>query len=84
MSHKPGYDSQQLQMYGYLKLPFMDTPHVTAESNFQHCLSIIDQLTGPFIFPQYLTGDIYAGFLQNELPDLLENVHLWTCLRIYY
>jgi hypothetical protein len=54
----------------------MDTPHVTAESNFQHCLSIIDQLTGPFIFPQYLTGDIYAGFLQNELPDLLENVHL--------
>jgi len=33
-----------------------------------------DQMIGPYIFPQLLMGDIYASFLQDELPALLENV----------
>jgi len=46
-----------------------DNPHGTVESNYQHrfsvnvwCGVIGDQLTGPYIFPQRLTGDIYATF----------------------
>jgi len=53
--------------------------------NFQHCFSINvccgvsgDKLIGLYIFPQRLTGDIYANFLQDELPALLENVPLQT------
>jgi hypothetical protein len=42
------------------------------------CGVIGDQLIGPYVFPQRLTGDIYANFLQDELPALLENVHLQT------
>jgi hypothetical protein len=37
-----------------------------------------DQLIGPYIFPQCLTGDIYATFSQDELPALLETVPLQT------
>ena len=51
----------------------------TVDSNYQHrfsvnvwCDVIGDQLIGPYIFPQHLTGDIYANFLQDEL--LLQNV----------
>jgi len=62
-----------------------DNPHRTVESNYQHhfsvnvwCGVIGDQLIGPYIFPQRLTGDIYANFLQEELPALLENVALRT------
>ena len=51
----------------------------------QHCFSINvwcdvigKQLNGLYIFLQHLTGDIYANFLQDELPALLENVPLQT------
>jgi len=54
-----------------------DNPHGTVESNYQHrfpvnvwCGVIGDQLIGPYIFLQHLTGDIYATFLQDELPAL--------------
>ena len=60
-------------------------PHGTVESNYQHRFSVYvwcgvigDQLIGPYIFPQRLTGDIYTTFLQDELPALLENVPLQT------
>ena len=59
-----------------------DNPHATVESNIStvnvRCVVIGDQITGPYIFPQRLTGDIYASFLQHELPALLENVPLQT------
>ena len=48
------------------------------------CGVIGDQLTGLYIFPQRLTGDIYTNFLQDELPALLENVPLQTLLQMYY
>ena len=60
-------------------------PCGTVESNYQHhfslnvwCGVIGDQLIGLYIFPQCLTVDIYANFLQDELPALLENVPLQT------
>ena len=68
-----------------------DNPHGTIESNYQHrfsvsvwCGVIGDQLIGPYIFPQRLTGAIYANFLRDELPALLENVPLQTRLQMYY
>jgi len=48
------------------------------------CGVIGDQLIGLYIFPQRLTGDIYASFLQDELPALLENVLLQTRRQMYY
>jgi len=48
-----------------------DNPHGTVKSNYQHrfsmnliCGVIGEQLTGLYIFPQHLTGDIYANFLK--------------------
>jgi hypothetical protein len=43
-----------------------------------------NQLSGPYIFPQHLTGGIYANVLQDELPALLENVPLQTRRQKYY
>jgi hypothetical protein len=37
-----------------------------------------DQLNGPYIFLQHLTGDIYVNLWQDKLPALLENVPLQT------
>jgi len=48
------------------------------------CGVIGDQLNGQYIFPQRLTGDIYANLLQDELPAPLENVPLQTRLQMYY
>jgi len=48
------------------------------------CGVIGDQLSGPYIFPHHLTGDIYANILQDELPALLENVPLQTRRQMYY
>jgi hypothetical protein len=68
-----------------------DNSHVTVESNCQHrfsvnvgCGVIGDQLIGPYILPQRLTGDIYANVLQDELPALLENVLLQTRQQMCY
>ena len=43
-----------------------------------------DKLTGPYIFPQRLTGDIYANFMQDEVPALVENVPVQTRRQMYY
>jgi hypothetical protein len=48
------------------------------------CGVIGDQLIGLYIFPQCLTGAIYANFLRDVLPGLLENVPLQTRLQMYY
>jgi len=48
------------------------------------CGVIGDQLVGKYIFLQHLTGDIYASFLQDELPAPLENAPLHTRGQMYY
>ena len=60
-----------------------DNPHATVESNFQQrvsvnvwCAVLDDQLIGSFILEGRLTGEAYLRFLQEELPQLLEDVPL--------
>jgi hypothetical protein len=72
-------------------LCYRDNPHGTLKNNYQHrfaanvwCGIIGDQLIGPYIFPQRLTGDIYANFLQDDLSALLGNVPLYTRRQMYY
>jgi hypothetical protein len=68
-----------------------DNPHGTDERKYQHrfsvnmwCGVIGEQLIGPYFSEQSLTGDIYANFLQDELPALIENVPLQTRRQLYY
>ena len=48
------------------------------------CGEIGDQVIGPYVFLQRLTGGIYANFLQDELPGPLEDVPLHTRRQMYY
>ena len=68
-----------------------DNPYGTVESNCLRrffvnvwCGVIGDQLIGPYIFPQRLTSDIYASFLRDDLPALVENVPLQMRRQMYY
>lgn len=61
------------------------------ESNHQYTFSlnvwagiIGDHLLGPFFLPQTLNGDNYLHFLQNDLPNLLENVPLEIRGNMYF
>jgi hypothetical protein len=46
---------------------------------------IIDvQVTGPLILEYCLTSQSYLAFLQNELPELLEDVPLATRAGMYF
>ena len=58
-------------------------PHGSRESHFQVRFSVNvwagiigDHVVGPYIFPQRLTGQSYSIFLDEVLPQLLENVPL--------
>jgi hypothetical protein len=49
-----------------------DNPHATVKSNYQHLFALNmwcgvtgDQIIGPYIFSQHLTGDIYTNYLQH-------------------
>ena len=68
-----------------------ENPHATVESNFQQRFSVNvwcavpdDQLIGPFILEGHLTGETYLRFLQEELPQLLEDVPLDKHSRMYF
>ena len=41
-------------------------------------------MVGQYIFPQLLTGDIYANLLQDDLRTLIENVPVQTRQKICY
>ena len=60
-----------------------ENPHAAVESNFQlrfsvsvWCAVLDYQLIGPFVLEGHLTGEAYLRFLQEELPQLLEDVPL--------
>ena len=68
-----------------------ENPHATVERNFQNNFSVIlwcavlnDQLVGPFILVGRVTGEAYFRFLQEELPQLLEDVPLDKRSRMYF
>jgi hypothetical protein len=39
-------------------------------------ISTVEFQVGPFEFPPRLNGEVYANFLNDELPDLLDDVHI--------
>lgn len=60
-----------------------ENPHAIRRTNFQHKFSINiwagivnGILIGPFILPDRMDGMQYLNFLQNDLPELLEEVPL--------
>ena len=68
-----------------------ENPHKTSESNFQQrfsvnvwCGMVGGHLIGPHIFQGALTGQMYADFLVNELPLLLEDVPLNTRRQLIF
>lgn len=65
-------------------------PHRTRCRSFQQRFSanvwagiIGNQLIGPFILPQVLNSQLYSDFLENTLPDLLEDIPLATRSAMY-
>jgi hypothetical protein len=61
------------------------------ETNIQRHFSINvwrgmidDVLIGPVILDDCMTGHNYLHFLQNELPEQLEDVPLATRIAMYY
>lgn len=68
-----------------------DNPNVVRRTNYQHRFSfnvwagiIGDVLIGPFILPDRLNARHYLSFLQNELPELLEDVPIHTRLEMFF
>jgi len=68
-----------------------ENPHAAVESSFQQhfsvnvwCAVLNDQLIGPFILEGRLTGEAYLRFLQEELPELLEDVPLNKRSHMYF
>ena len=57
---------------------------------FQHpwsvncwCGIVRDHVIGPYFFEGRLTGQVYANFLQNVLPQLMENVPLYVRMNMW-
>ncbi|XP_025154562.1 uncharacterized protein LOC112588531 [Harpegnathos saltator] len=60
-----------------------ENPHAIREGAFQYRWSInvwagviADRVIGPYFLPARLNGEIYADFIKNQLPGLLEDVPL--------
>lgn len=68
-----------------------DNPHATRHRSFQHRFSVNmwagvigNKLIGPFKLPPRLNSTNYLEFLQNDLPELLEDVPLIQLMSSYY
>ena len=72
-------------MCGEMRIP---TPLLKATFNNVSvsvwCAVLDDQLIGPFILEGHLTGETYLRFLQEELPQLLEDVPLDKRSHMYF
>jgi len=65
--------------------------HATFASKFQQrfsvnmwCAVLDDQLIGPFILEGHLIEEAYLRFLQEKLPQLMENMPLDKRSRMYF
>jgi hypothetical protein len=45
---------------------------------------ISDMLIGPIILDDFVTGHNYLDFLQNGLPEQLEDIPLATLIAVYF
>lgn len=68
-----------------------ENPHAIFESRFQDKFSINvwagvigDRLIGPYVLPQRINGQTYLAFLQNVLPELLDDVPYGDRLEMWY
>ncbi|XP_054279103.1 uncharacterized protein LOC128997489 [Macrosteles quadrilineatus] len=68
-----------------------DNPHATVETNFQQrfsvnvwCGLLNDKLVGPHILDGAQNGVSYLHFLNNTLPELLEDVAIQSMARMFY
>lgn len=68
-----------------------ENPHAIIQSRHQHQFSINvwagiigDFLIGPFVLPGRLNGQNYRNFLENDLPNMLEDVPLNFRARIWF
>ena len=79
-------------------LPYFLSVHYWANRNprwmisvpFQHpwsvtywCGIVGDHVIGPNLFEGPLTGQVYANFLQNVLPQLMEDVPSHVCINMW-
>jgi len=68
-----------------------DNPHETSVTNFQRrftvnvwCDVLGNNLIGPYVINNNLTGKAYEFFLRNELPCVLEDIPLMIRRQIYF
>lgn len=68
-----------------------NNPHWMEQIDHQHrwsvnvwCGIIDGQIIGPFVFNDHLNGNRYLEFLENDLPELLENVPLQTRIDMWF
>lgn len=66
-------------------------PHWMREVDHQNrwsvnlwCGVLGDRIIGPFVFDGYLNGESYLNFLQNDLPNLLEDIPLDVRASMWY
>lgn len=59
----------------------LENPHNVRQHGFQDRFAVNvwsgivgNHLIGPYLLPERLTGDVYSAFLQETLPQLLQNV----------
>ena len=69
----------------------VNNPHVIYPHSHQHRFSVNvwagivgDNLIGPYLMPSPFTGAVYREFLQEVLPQLLENVPLNIRRRMWF
>uniref|UniRef100_V5GM36 DUF4817 domain-containing protein n=1 Tax=Anoplophora glabripennis TaxID=217634 RepID=V5GM36_ANOGL len=69
----------------------VENRHEIRRTNFQQRFSlnvwagiVAGKLVGPAILPDRLTGLDYLHFLQNNLPELLEEIPLHICQNMWY
>jgi hypothetical protein len=68
-----------------------NNPHIIHEHGHQHRYSanvwagiVLNQIIGPYILPERLTGNVYRLFLEEVLPDLLADVPLGIRRRMWF
>ncbi|KAJ8954921.1 hypothetical protein NQ318_016861 [Aromia moschata] len=69
-----------------------ENPHATVFLHYQHQFQSINIwvgiignfLIGPFVLPERLNGQLYLEFLQNDFPDLIEDLPLETRRNMYF